>query len=319
METSTLPVKNAPRSSQVSFPAGRPRRRRNIAILSQPDARRVLVACAVHGRIHSTARPPRLGTRMSEDATRDGLAAALNPDDETWAELLRLADDFATPTNDIDRAVPVRDDGGVRPDYPEGYSVHSALVDRAVELLYAVGAVTPRADWTAHPLPDHRKPGGLTADEAILAATGVVRGERFGAGVIDTAVTNGLFDAILTTLAVWYRDTVPSRHDGIPSPPEGENRPMSDAPAEATANQPKPKKAPARHVYVGGHRHGQVTHLAHDGRTRLVWNQEAKVFDVQELTWVTTGSWNKKQAYSQVKHGWDVADQATETGIRDEV
>lgn len=227
-----------------------------------------------------------------------GLAAGLDTSKhDAWDELFRLAQEFAIPREDDVAWVPAkqRDDGV----WHGGHRVYSARVDRAVELLYEVGAVTPRANYTRHRYPDHRKPGGLTADEAVLAATHVVRGERFTDGRIGVAVTDGLFHAVLVVLGAWYRDTTGHR----PEDPT-----VNDTPAPASGGQPR-RKAPARHVYVGNYQHGQVTHVARDRRTRLVWNADTKAFDVQELVWATTGSWNKKQAYEQVKDGWDVADE----------
>lgn len=228
-----------------------------------------------------------------------GLVARLDTSNhDAWDELLRLASDFAAPQEDDVTWIPPKQlNDGVR---HVGFPIYSAWVNSAVELLYEVGAVTPSVDWTKHRCPDDCKPGGLTPDEAVLAATHVIRGERFCDGRIGTAVTDGLFHAVLVALGDWYRDTTRGR-------PEGEDLAMNDTPALMSESRPG-RRAPARHIYVGNHRHGQVTHIARDRRTRLIWNADTKAFDVQELVWTTTGSWNKKQAYEQVKHGWDVAD-----------
>ncbi|MFI6587648.1 DUF6508 domain-containing protein [Embleya sp. NPDC050493] len=227
-------------------------------------------------------------------ARKDDLTTALHLDrTQAWAELTSLADDFVAPAADdvVWTRPPQAEDGVLTLAYPD----YSDRVNRAVELLYEVGAVTPRADWTASRQPDHRKAGGLTPDEAVLAATQVVRGERFCDGTIGTAIADGLFHVVLATLVETHR-----AHRGGPAP------------------APRRGKAPARHVYVGDRRHGQVTHIARDGRTRLVWNQDTHAFDVQELTWTTTGSWNKKQAYEQVKHGWDTAEDPDHTTEHDD-
>ncbi|GAA4991269.1 hypothetical protein GCM10023205_74020 [Yinghuangia aomiensis] len=65
-----------------------------------------------------------------------------------------------------------------------------------------------------------------------------------------------------------------------------------------------PKKAPKAHVY-SKHQHGDVTHVSHDGQSRLVWNAETKKFDVQVRGWVTVDAWNLTRAYGEVREGWD--------------
>ncbi|MFI1584514.1 DUF6508 domain-containing protein [Embleya sp. NPDC020630] len=185
---------------------------------------------------------------MGDERTHESrLTAALHLDRvDAWAELASLADDFATAAaDDVAWTRPRETEAGA---FVLAYPNYSPRVNRAVELLDEVGAVTPRADWTTTRCPDHRKPGGLTPDEAVLAATHMVRGERFCEGTIGTAVTDGLLHAILVTLAATDRRT----HRGGP------------------ASVPRRGRAPARYVYVGDHRHGQVTHIARDGRTRLV-------------------------------------------------
>ncbi|WP_436778227.1 DUF6508 domain-containing protein [Yinghuangia sp. YIM S09857] len=234
------------------------------------------------------------------DTTREGggLTDALDTGNhDAWHELLQFVPDFATPQNDEVTWIPPkqRDDGV----WHIGYPVYATRVVRAMELLYEVGAVTARVAWQNGAWPDHRKPGGLTPDEAVFAATRIARGDRFDEGTLGRAVTDGLFHAVLVALGGWYRDTTACR-------PARENPTVNNTPTSASDGRPH-RRAPARHVYVGDHQHGQVTHIAQDGRTRLVWNADTKAFDVQELVWVTTGSWNKKQAHEQVKHGWDVA------------
>jgi hypothetical protein len=53
-------------------------------------------------------------------------------------------------------------------------------------------------------MPDQRVSGALSPKQAVLAATAVVRGERFCDGTIDQAARNGLLHAILKSLATWY-------------------------------------------------------------------------------------------------------------------
>ncbi|MDI2124868.1 DUF6508 domain-containing protein [Yinghuangia seranimata] len=120
-----------------------------------------------------------------------------------WAELSALAGSFATLDTGATLVVPPERADGTIGGFP--YYRYSDGVSHAVRLLDRVGAVSPHADWRARAVPDHTKPGGLTPDEAVLAATGIVRGERFCDGTIAEAARTGLLEAVVVALAVWYR------------------------------------------------------------------------------------------------------------------
>jgi hypothetical protein len=88
------------------------------------------------------------------------------------------------------------------------YPLYDEQTKQAVELLSAVGAVTPLYRWMDHHTPQPSASGAFGTADAIRAATAVVRGERFCDGTIASAVQDGTLHAILTALITW--------HDGEP-------------------------------------------------------------------------------------------------------
>jgi hypothetical protein len=84
------------------------------------------------------------------------------------------------------------------------YPLYDEQTKQAVELLSAVGAVTPLYRWMDHHTPQPSATGEFGTADAIRAATAVVRGERFCDGTIASAVQDGTLHAILTALITWY-------------------------------------------------------------------------------------------------------------------
>jgi hypothetical protein len=112
------------------------------------------------------------------------LLAGLDLTAQAWSDVLRLSDDFAAVT----------------------YPAESPEVNLACRALYAVGAVSPAYDWMHRPLVAAPPQGAeLQPADAIRAATGVIRGERFCEGTIAQALEDGLFQSVLRSLATWLR------------------------------------------------------------------------------------------------------------------
>lgn len=98
-------------------------------------------------------------------------------------------------------------DGEERRVYQLGYPHYSRRVDQIVALFYEIGVVFS-FDWSSWDGVDHYRGGaGLRAApvaEAARLATAYVRGERFCDGLLDRAIRDGTFSAILERLLRWY-------------------------------------------------------------------------------------------------------------------
>jgi hypothetical protein len=141
-----------------------------------------------------------------DDAT---LLAQLDVSDrraDAWSQLLAVTDQFAAlphaegdfrwepPKTRLDGVITV------------GYPIYGDRVALACDALAKVGAVTPAYHWMRQlplPLPDNDLLPSPA--DAIRMATAMIRGERFGDGVIAKAVQTGTFQAILASLATWHR------------------------------------------------------------------------------------------------------------------
>lgn len=140
------------------------------------------------------------------ESNRDeDLVAELDADRTAeWFEVCVLADDFTELCEDITWVPPQEQaDGAVT----MGYASYSDRVDHAVELLYKIGAVTGRYNWPEHGIPGFEGSRSLGAADAVRAATGFVRSDRFIEGNLGGFVENGQFGAVLSALAAWYRAT----------------------------------------------------------------------------------------------------------------
>lgn len=125
---------------------------------------------------------------------------------EAWARLLAVADEFAArphAENDCRWNQPEERPDGV---IVVGFPVYGERVERACGLLYEVGAVTPAYEWMRHTPPELPEDGApLAPADAIRLATATLRSERFGDGMIAKALEDGTFQAVLASLAAWYR------------------------------------------------------------------------------------------------------------------
>ena len=127
---------------------------------------------------------------------------------DCWRRLLLLADDFAAEAHrdDDSRFVPPADnaDGSFSPSYHE----YGPRITEAMDVLYGVRAVTPAFHWMRHPEARTLDPDSqLSPADAVRLATSLVRGERFGGGLLADAAERGLLQATLASLAAWYRAT----------------------------------------------------------------------------------------------------------------
>lgn len=89
-------------------------------------------------------------------------------------------------------------------EYSLNYPAYSERIDKATNLLYTVGAITPLYNWKSNGLPDYSSDMELSVADGIRAATYIVRSERFGDGAIAKAAEIGLLDSILHSLIKWY-------------------------------------------------------------------------------------------------------------------
>ncbi|MFF2325501.1 MULTISPECIES: DUF6508 domain-containing protein [unclassified Streptomyces] len=96
--------------------------------------------------------------------------------------------------------------GGRQPDgtWRMSYPLHSERLERVVQALSAVGAVTPAYLWQDNSPPVVPLVGRMSPADAVRAATAVVRGERFSDGTIARAAGEGLIDAVAESLCSWY-------------------------------------------------------------------------------------------------------------------
>ncbi|MFD3618259.1 DUF6508 domain-containing protein [Streptomyces sp. NPDC058676] len=209
------------------------------------------------------------------------LLAQLDRDDaEAWQE---LADAFDALT-DEDRDV--KWGGGHKS--PSGaihvpFPLYSKPLQRAVDALHGVGAVTPEHRWRHSPMPQAPSERGLRPADAVRAATAVVTAERMSDGEIAEAVGNGLLDAIATSLRAWYAD--PSAEEQLQADAKPGDQPQADAPpADQRQAGPGPSTAaqpqlPASHPeaptppmcrFCGGSPAADVAFRAHRGLVILM-------------------------------------------------
>lgn len=116
---------------------------------------------------------------------------------DAWEELRSIAEGMT----DEDRNV-VWTNGGNN--HSLKYPAYSERINKATNLLYTVGAITPLYNWRSNGLPDYSPSKELSVPDAIRAATYIVRRERFGDGAIAKAAEIGLLDSILYSLIKWY-------------------------------------------------------------------------------------------------------------------
>ncbi|MFB7598793.1 DUF6508 domain-containing protein [Streptomyces sp. NPDC056160] len=128
-----------------------------------------------------------------------------------WRELAEAFDALTDEDRDVRWSGGRKRADGV---HQAPFPLHSRPLERAVDALSGVGAVTAEHRWTDDRLPEVPAGGRLmNPADAVRAATAVVRGERFGEGRIARAVRNGLLDAVADSLRAWYADP-----DAAPSP-----------------------------------------------------------------------------------------------------
>ncbi|MEC0284011.1 hypothetical protein SAMN04489762_2876 [Terribacillus saccharophilus] len=116
---------------------------------------------------------------------------------DAWDELRSVEEEMT----DEDRNVVWTNGGNT---HSLKYPVYSERINKATNLLYTVGAITPIYNWRSNGLPDHSPSKELSVADAIRAATYIVRSERFGDGAIARAAEIGLLDSILHSLIKWY-------------------------------------------------------------------------------------------------------------------
>ncbi|PAF18489.1 hypothetical protein CHH58_15795 [Terribacillus saccharophilus] len=116
---------------------------------------------------------------------------------DAWAELRSVAEEMTVEDRNV-----VWTNGGN--EHSLNYPAYSERIDKATNLLYTVGAITPLYNWKSNGLPDYLPSMELSVADAIRAATYIVRSERFGDGAIAKAVEIGLLDSILHSLIKWY-------------------------------------------------------------------------------------------------------------------
>ncbi|HEX6499606.1 MAG TPA: DUF6508 domain-containing protein [Micromonosporaceae bacterium] len=148
---------------------------------------------------------------MSENGDPDDAALLAQLDTgperaEAWGRLLAAADAFAARPHAEDdyrweRPEP-RADGVI----VLGHPVYGERVTQARRALSDVRAVTPVYHWMRHRPPKVPEGGApLAPADAVRLATALVRGERFCDGAIGQAVERGTLQAVLASLATWYR------------------------------------------------------------------------------------------------------------------
>ena len=86
-----------------------------------------------------------------------------------------------------------------------GYPVYSERVDSIHFALSSVGAVSPAYHWMAFSPPQLSREETFSPADAVRAATGIVRGERFSDGTIGAALLDGTLFAVAEALVGWYR------------------------------------------------------------------------------------------------------------------
>lgn len=131
------------------------------------------------------------------------LVAQLAPaDSDAWRELAEAFDALTDEDRDVQWG-----GGQVQPNGVQhvAFPLYSKPLQRAVDALSGVGAVTPEHRWMGVPMPEPPPEGQLLSPaDAVRAATAIVRGERFCDGHIEESVKNGLLDAVAASLRAWH-------------------------------------------------------------------------------------------------------------------
>ncbi|MBR8641670.1 hypothetical protein KEF29_25935 [Streptomyces tuirus] len=149
------------------------------------------------------------------------------------------------------------------------FPMYSQGVDRAVDALRRVGAVTPEHRWMDNPVPTPSPEGTLRPADAVRAATAVVRGEKFCDGTIDKALKSGLLDAVVASLRAWYAEPAaalpagPTTAGARTEVPEARRLPDQDLP-----EPPDPSSPMCR--FCGGSPAADVAFRAHRGLVVLM-------------------------------------------------
>ncbi|MBC2863744.1 DUF6508 domain-containing protein [Streptomyces mexicanus] len=149
----------------------------------------------------------RVVTPADDQRLLDQLVPADHP---AWQE---LAEAYEVLT-DEDRDIPW---GGGRRS-PSGaiqmpYPLYGKPLKRVVDALRSVGAVTSEYRWMGNPLPEVPPSGRMAPADAVRAATAIVLGERCCDGMIDDAVKDGTFDAVVAALRAWHAGARTARDD----------------------------------------------------------------------------------------------------------
>ncbi|MBG0855260.1 hypothetical protein I2W78_26275 [Streptomyces spinoverrucosus] len=173
------------------------------------------------GVLTMLSREPGVGpvTEAPDVAAIEELARVVTPDDDrrllnqldrdnadAWRELADAFDALTDEDRDIKWGGGQKLADGV---YHVAFPLYGEPLERAVQALSRVGAVTPEHRWIDSPMPQPASDGRLSAADAVRAATAIVRGERFSDGTIARAVQNGLLDAVAESLRAWYAQQPP--------------------------------------------------------------------------------------------------------------
>jgi hypothetical protein len=135
-------------------------------------------------------------TGGSSDPDDAALLAALDlAQAEAWHALAELTESF--------RLQPHVDDDCV---WSGGHPRYGARVDAARRRLSEVGAVTALYPWMRAERPSLGADGQLGPAEAVRLATTIIRAERFGDGMIASALDEGILQAVIAPLSSWYDD-----------------------------------------------------------------------------------------------------------------
>ncbi|MEV6961555.1 DUF6508 domain-containing protein [Streptomyces sp. NPDC051207] len=192
------------------------------------------------------------------------LAQLAPPDDDAWRELAEAFDALTDEDRDVKWG------GGHK--LPSGathvaFPLYSKPLQRAVDALHGVGAVTPEHRWMGVPMPKPPPEGQLLAPaDAVRAATAIVRGERFCDGHIAESVEDGLFDAVAATLRAWHASGATADTSTVTA---DTMRATADAPAATVATDSSvpadrpPHQPPAVCRFCGGSPAVDVTFRAH--------------------------------------------------------
>ena len=116
---------------------------------------------------------------------------------DAWEELRYVAEKMTVEDRNV-----VWTNGGNEQSL--SYPTYSERINKATDLLYTVGAITPLYNWGKNGLPNYSPSMELSVADAIRAATYIVRSERFGEGAIAKAAKIGLLDSILYSMIKWY-------------------------------------------------------------------------------------------------------------------